>query len=126
MSQERVSPKLKQAMAQIRAVLAEHDIAGNVHLFNGEGHSEYMFHIFDQSWSALTSDKEGIRFTAAMKTGGPEAKVRGEKTINMLCIMRDLSAMTFNMADGLLAKIKQYCEIEETPGVHTPHEGDEN
>ncbi len=114
-------PKLKQAAAEIGAVLKKHDIAGVVELFNGEGNAEYLYHLSTPTWSCLLWDEKGVRFKAKAKTGGPMEKAKAAATINMVHLMRDVAAGTFQFADGLVKLVHQHFDIETEGGRFTPH-----
>lgn len=66
MSLDPVNPKLKEATAEVKAILAKHNIAGMVVLCSGE-QSEYLNYIAapdGPSWSCLIWEPEGVRIRA--------------------------------------------------------------
>lgn len=119
MPREFFDPKLKEAAEEIKVVLRKHDIAGVFELFNGEGHAEFIYHIEEPTWSCLHWDKEGIRFRAKAKTGGPMEKAKAAATINMIHIMRDVASNTFEFADRLVKLVHQHFDIEVEKGRFT-------
>lgn len=114
-------PKLKEAMAEISAVLKKHDIAGTVALVS-ETHSEYLYHF--PTWSAAQLTEEGIRFKAK-STDYPDKATADQALIKSLHVVlqtRDLSAKNFQIMEHLLKKIGEHVDIDHTPFFdHTPH-----
>ena len=90
------SPKLKKAIAQIKDILDEHDIAGAV-VLHTPGHGEHLFKI-DPSYSCAFIDNSpgvhGIRVrTRLQEDYSGDARKRHqaqEDTVNMFDIMSHL------------------------------------
>jgi len=110
-------PKLKEAMKEIRKVMAKHDIAGWITLFSPTN-SEFGMEI-TPTWScAFWEDKdEGkLRFRAKQAELGKEvAKQKIERTAHMIFSMRDLCARGFQYADNMAKLLGTQLQIEHTP-----------
>lgn len=84
------SPKLRQAMEEIKDVLKKHDIAGLVMLHTPPRHSEYLMHIVPSYSCAKFELKEngaieGVRITAKeAETGREKRDQMVHDTVNML------------------------------------------
>jgi hypothetical protein len=120
------SDKLKEAMAEINAVLEKHDVAALV-VLHEPGFSEFRTRI-DPSWSVCHFEptKDGdvaVRFRAkAEDFGGDKAaqKKAIDDTVNMIVHFRDNCAMHFKVMDGLLDMLGKRFEIAKEPGRFTP------
>ena len=85
------SPKLKKAMADIKAILDEHDIAGMVFLHT-PGHGEYMIKI-NPSYSCASIDRGQLRVKCkAEDFGGDKQKQHQvmKDTCNLLSVLSDM------------------------------------
>ncbi len=97
------SAKLRQASAEIKAILKKHDIAGYIHLFE-PGHIEYVLKI-NPSWSVVDVNEKGqLKITPPIEVvGRPElAKKKIADTVNMLANLRLYAgkmAMTLTQAE---------------------------
>ena len=108
-------PKLKEAAAEIQAIMRKHDIAGYTMLMS-KTNSEFMFTL-DPSWSAVVVAEDHIRIRAKeAELGSKEAvKEKAELTAHILCQLRDLSAHGFSVADHLIKKMETVYEIDHKP-----------
>lgn len=100
-------PKLKEAMAEIKAICRKHDIAGYISLVSTT-HSEFGLEV-TPSWScAYWEDKNAtLRFRAKQKELGKDrAKQLIELTCHMIYQIRDLCALGFKFADNMTTKSK--------------------
>jgi len=114
--------KLKQAMAQIQAVLDEHDIGGYVLLYK-EHQSEYLIAV-EPSWSVMHWQGEDIRFKSELADfAGDEAKQRAhtEWTVGMLRHFADLCWQHAEIFEVLLEVLGTVLHIEHTDAEHIPH-----
>lgn len=104
-------PKLQAAMAQIKAVLIEHDIAGVVTL-QGPGAVEYLYEL-SPSWSCVTIENTGmVRIKAQAATGPGSEKERLRVSAGMLLGFLDLARRNQDDVTKLLRCLSQYVEIE--------------
>lgn len=117
------SSKLKEAMAEIKAILTKHDIAGHV-LLQEPGFSEYLMAI-EPSWSVLRVVNNGIRIRSKLQDdfdGDRAAKLAADQaSANLVRHFADLlarDAEIFEQIDELLHKT---WASEHGPGTHTPH-----
>ncbi|MGH8587370.1 MAG: hypothetical protein ACREWE_14710 [Gammaproteobacteria bacterium] len=121
------SPNLKEAMAEIRAVLTKHDVAAYV-LLHEPGFSEFLMAI-DPSWSVMRFDNSdpkglGIRFRAMLEEFGGDREAQRlavEGSVNLVIhfwesLLRDAEVM-----HRLERMLREHFEITETEGVLTPH-----
>ncbi len=87
------SPKLKVAMAEIKAILDKHDIAGIVHLHT-PGHGEYLVKINPSYSCAWVQDGVGYR----LRTDPTDSKEIKHQlvtdTANMIGILTEMMANT--------------------------------
>ena len=106
-------PKLKAAMAEIKAVLRKHDIAGCINLASAT-HTEYLMEI-DPSWSCAffewdENDKMlGIRFRSLSKDykSKKEQRKHQEDTLGMLLGFHD---MNLKLNEMLMAVVRAVCQ----------------
>lgn len=115
-------PRLKEAMAEIKAVMQRHDIAGAITLVSPYA-SEFLYHI-DPSWSVAFfegSDRLRIRARAEDFASQDQAHFCVESTVHMICTTRDIAAQTFGNMERLLAILGEHFEIEHTPHPVEPH-----
>jgi hypothetical protein len=106
------SPKLKNAMAQIKAILEAHDIAGSI-VLHEPGFGEHLLRI-DPSWSCAKFNPvhKELKFQAQVSDfkNAAEAKKKIESTLNMFKIMADLNGQmtlcVMDMSDRLEERYK--------------------
>jgi hypothetical protein len=114
-------PKLKEAMAEISAVLKKHDIAGAVTLVS-KTHSEYKYHF--PTWSAAQITDEGIRFRTkssdyADKQAADQALL---DSLHVVLQIHDLNSQNIKVTDQLIKKIGEHVDFDHVPYFdHTPH-----
>lgn len=114
-------PKLKEAMAEIKAVLKKHDIAGALTLVS-KSHSEYLYHF--PTWSAAQLTDEGIRIRIkssdfADKQAADQALL---DSLHVVLQIHDLNSQNLKVMDQLIKKIGEHVDIDHTPFFdHTPH-----
>lgn len=117
------SPKLKETMARINAILAEQDIAGYV-VLHEPGFAEYRLAIAP-SWSVLQMiGEEGIRLRSKLEDyGGDRERQRKEieATTNLLRHLADLLPTHAQVFEALHGKVAELMEVEHTEGIDTPH-----
>jgi hypothetical protein len=76
-------PKLKEAMAEIMAVIRKHDIAASV-LIENENNAEFLYEL-SPSWSCISIEQDGrVRVKAQAKTGGDAEKERLRVSIGLI------------------------------------------
>lgn len=117
-NEQKFSPKLKEAMEEIKLILNKHDIAGAI-VLHEVGFSEFLFKI-DPSYSCCFFEKnEGggdmlrIRAKAADYAGG--ASERNQKiadTSNMLHHLVETGNHVRETMAKLSEKIDELCETE--------------
>lgn len=109
-------PVLKQAMAEIRAIMNHHDIGGAVTLVSPT-HSEFYYHL-TPSWSACyfpTSNE--LRFRAKKEDFKTEAEQERcvTLTVHMVCQIRDIAAQNFTQMEQVIDRLGEHYKIEHTP-----------
>lgn len=105
-------PKLKEAMAEISAILEKHDIAGQIVLLS-KTHAEFKYRL-DPSWSAITVG-DGFLYIRAKKDelGSEEAVMeKAVLTAHILCQLRDLSSQGYAFSDKLIKELEKVYEID--------------
>lgn len=116
-------PKLKEAAAEIKAILNKHDIAGYISLMS-ESHSEFLMEI-DPPWSCVQwEDKSNgkLRIKASKEMYGDKQDHVISSTAHMIFQMRDLCAQGFSFSEALTKKLEENLEIEHKPFANfTPH-----
>lgn len=117
-------PKLKEAAAEIKAILKKHDIGGYVTLMS-ETHAEFVMEI-TPTWSCAyweDRDEGMLRFKAKTKELGKEkAQKLVEGTCHMIFQMRDLCAQGFSHAEKMCGLLSTQVDIEHKPFSNfTPH-----
>jgi len=120
------SPKLKEAMAEIKAILTKHDIAGHV-LLHEPGFSEYLLAI-SPSWSLLKQhidgDGVGVQIRSKLEDFGCDVEAQhraNEATVNLVHHFAKMLMMDAGIFAGLYDKLEDHWDIETGVGVHTPH-----
>lgn len=105
-------PKLKEAMAEIKALLMKHDLAGYVFIASPT-YSEFM-HKLDASWSAITIDKNVFALRAKEAELGSKEAVhkKAEQTAHILCALQDLCVQGYGLSGQILDAMKTVYEIE--------------
>ena len=120
-------PKLKEVMAEVRAVLRKHDVAGYMILASPIA-SEFGLEI-DPSWSAVRWEDKNtgkLRIKASTKELGQDAAHKlVDNTVHMIFAMGDLCNHGFQQFTSIARLLRQHVEIEilgETKIVpHTEH-----
>lgn len=109
-------PVLKQAMAEIRAVMTKHDIGGAVTLVSAT-HSEFYYHL-TPSWSicyfAAPTQLQFRSKLADFKTEEEQQRCT-ELTVHMVHQLRDLGAQNFTQMSQVIDMLNEHFEIEHTP-----------
>ena len=121
------SPKLKEAMAEINAVLERHDIAAHV-VLHEPGFSEYLWRI-DPSWSVIrfgveSSSVTGFRFRSKLEDYGGDKdlqKREQDASINMIVHFKDMLQRDGVIARNIEEVLKNHIDFEYGESVHTPH-----
>lgn len=115
------SPKLKQAMAQIRTILREHDIAGAM-VLHTPGYSEYYVHL-TPTYSIMTAEpnQEGFRIKMSKEEQRlPENLQKLSDTCNMVDLLgTNMGSLSLPLLD-LYVSLKELLEITNTDTSHTP------
>lgn len=114
-------PKLKEAMAEMKAVMKKHDIAGALALVS-KTHSEYLYHF--PTWSAAQLTEDGIRFRA--KSSEHQSKEAAQQalieSLHVILQIVDLSTKAVEDMGQLIKQIREVIEFDHTPYKgHTPH-----
>lgn len=122
------SPKLREAMDEIAAVLKKYDCMGMIHLTD-QSHGEFLLGL-ETSWSYIKleetpSGKTGIRILAkGIKVGTPEHK-NLEATVGAICDFADQCNNWGQQMYKLKALLQQSMEIDHDPlGHHRIHNDD--
>lgn len=114
MTDIKYDPRLKEAMAEIRAICRKHDIASYVALVS-KTHSEFGLEVTPTWSAAYWEDKnEGkLRFRVKQaEVGKDRAKQLIELTCHMIYQIRDLCIMGFNFSENMTKLIEQQVEVE--------------
>lgn len=110
MSEQDYDPKLKEAMAEIRAVLHKHDISGFVSLASPT-HVEYGLFIEKPSWSMVKWNDDGT-FVFQVRKAHPE---RTDQTAHMLYGIRDTSKYIGGALDTMLELLESQVDVDHVP-----------
>lgn len=116
------SPKLKEAMAEIKAILTKHDIAGHV-LLHEPGFSEYLLAV-EPSWSVLQLIDGGVRIRSKLVdfNGDKDAQHKAsESTASLIRIFADLLERDSILFEKMHDILMEHWDITHTQGIHTPH-----
>lgn len=109
-------PKLKEAAAEIRAILRKHDLAAYIAMASPT-HGEFAMEI-TPTWSAVKwEDRDNGKLRIRVKEaelGKEKAHALAESTAHMIFQLRDLTALGFKMTDNLAEILKAEIEIEHT------------
>lgn len=127
MDEYQYSARLKEAMAEIKAVLRRYDIASYV-VLSEPGCSEYLFDL-EPSWSAMQLVKGADNAVVGMRVRAKRAEFdsaeaqhrRIEDTLNLLTHLSDLLGEHRQAFAQLRARIEEKVDAEHSEGVHTPH-----
>lgn len=115
------SPKLREAMSEIIAIIKRHDIAAHVVLY--ENHlSEFLLAI-DPSWSLAWFEDQGLRLRSKLTDfGGDQEAQRAalERTVGMLRHFSDLAERDHSLFEVVLADLGRRFDIEHAGGEVAP------
>lgn len=117
------NPKLKDAMEEVKAILAKYDIAGSVTLCSGE-QSEYLHWVASPhgpSWSCLLWEPQGIRIRAKAKRDMSE-RYRLNSTVKMIHTMRDVLALNWGLYNDVAKLTERHLEIDHGERAHLSHD----
>lgn len=108
-------PNLKTAMAQIRAILNEHDIGGAVTLVSPT-HCEFYFHL-SPSWSICYFNGPELRFRARRRdfTTAEEQQRCVELTVHLIHQIRDMNVQSFTQMERVIDMLKEHFDIDHKP-----------
>jgi hypothetical protein len=116
------SPKLKEAMAEIKAIIIKHDIAAHV-LLHEPGFSEYLLEI-EPCWSILKLEKKGIRIRSKLEdfAGDRDAQRKAsEDTTSLIRHFADLLARDSEIFEQIYKMLLKHWDITHSKGIHTGH-----
>jgi hypothetical protein len=121
------SPKLKNAMEEVKEILRKYDIAGVV-VLHTPGNSEYLNHLTPTYSCASQASNGNMVFKSAKKHFTDEAerinKLRD--TSNMLALLAEpLGICAMNMIE-MSEKFDEAHNAEHTDGGHTSHNAQNN
>lgn len=122
MNELNYSPTLKEAMAEIKAIIAKHDISGHV-ILHEPGFSEYFFAI-EPSWSLLKIEKNGIRIRSKLEdfAGNKDAqKKASENTVSLIRHFIDDMVRDTKLFEQIYKMLSKHWDITHSQGIHTPH-----
>ena len=119
------SPKLKQAMEEIKKIIKENDIAGFV-LLHTPGYSEFL-NAVSPSYSCAKIEDGQIKFRIKTSEIGKEkAKALAEGTYNMITHFADQMTWYANMYIDAHDILKKQWGGDEDRGSITSHEQQNN
>ena len=109
------SPKLKNAMEEIKQVLKKHDIGGLI-ILHTPGYGEHYIKL-SPSYSALELTRKGVIMRAKGKS-----QETIENSLNLLKIIIDLGLFQIYPLMGMSKKMDEYYSAEYDKGKHTGHD----
>lgn len=118
MSDTPYDSKLKEAMAEIQAILEKHDIAAHITLVSPT-HGEFTYHF--PTWGVITpeekNDLTGFRFRSKREDfASKQAQLDAtEVSVHVLFSLRDVAANTVIMMDAIATELRQHMEIDHVP-----------
>jgi hypothetical protein len=116
-------PRLQDAAERIKEILREFDIAGVVTLCSGNGHAEYVNYVTEPTWSCLSFHEGAVRVRAKVKSAPAEdrvlEKIKLQKTVNTVILMRDVLANQYLMFYGLSKKLHEVLDIQESAAINS-------
>lgn len=86
------SPKLKQAMEEIKSILAKHDIGAMV-VLHTPGHSEFLNKL-NPSYSCIIQTGDNIRFRSKLADYGGDKQAWQKKTTDSLNLLQCITETT--------------------------------
>ena len=104
-------PKLKEAMAEIKAICRKHDIAGDIRLVS-DSHSEFAYE-FSPSWSVVSLQGSQLRIKAKradFKTKAQQ-KLCVDMSIGMIHMFRDLNVQGFENMQRMVDMLGKHFDI---------------
>lgn len=115
------SPKLREAMTEIKAIIERYDIAAHVVLYD-DHLSEFLLAI-DPSWSvACFEGHGGMRFRSKLEDFGGDReaqKAASERTVGMLRHFADLAERDHDLFEQVLAELSKIIDFDFSGGVIT-------
>ncbi len=112
--EQQYDPKLKEAMAEIRAILHKHDISAFVSLASPT-HVEYGLFVEKPSWSMIKWNDDKDSFVFQLRTAHPEYT---DQTAHMLYGIRDTSIYIASAVAEMLDRLEKVVDVEHMPGGH--------
>ena len=114
------SPKLRQAMTQIKAIMQRHDIGGLV-VLHTPGYGEFNLKINPSySCAKFTPDGKGIAVsTKYLKVGKEQKQKILSDTVNMLDVIGDLGGKLSLNTMQVLEMIAEHVDIDYDEGTIT-------
>jgi len=117
------SPRLKEIMAEIKALLQPHDIAAYV-ILHEPGYSEYL-HSISPTWSIIRMEEKGLRLRSNLEedyAGDQQAqKLAHNRTANLVCHFVNILENDANIFKSVKVILDKHWHITSLPGTHTPH-----
>jgi hypothetical protein len=116
-------PDLKEAMEKIKAILDEHQIAGEI-ILASRSHVEFLHHFPKWSIAQLNKERNGIDIRSMREDfESQEQQHRDtEDSVSIICEIRDMAAQTFMIFDNVVKELENHMEIDHTPfNNFTPH-----
>lgn len=116
-------PRLQDAAERIKEIMREFDIAGVVTLCSGNGHAEYVNYVTEPTWSCVSFDDGVVRVRAKVKSAAAEdrvlEKIKLQKTVNTIALMREVLANQYLMFYGLSEKLHEVLDIQESAAINS-------
>ena len=116
------SPKLKKAMAQIKTILDENDIAGSV-VLHTPGFAEYLIKV-DPTYACTKVEGDMVRIKAKLVDFNGDKEAWSKKitdTVNMLeCLAESNGRNALNIY-SVLDELNKKLDIESGTSSHTSH-----
>lgn len=104
------SPKLREAMEEVKAVLKKYDIAATV-VLHTPGYAEYL-HALSPSYSYVSTDAETIRITTKKSDSLEVKQEKLTNSANMLKILCDTNKMLYRNLERVSYMLDEMVEAE--------------
>ena len=104
-------PKLKEAMEEVKAILAKHDIAAIVVLAS-QTHGEHLYHV-NPSWSCVKLEGDALRIKA-QRQDFPDLETQKKcvtESVGMLAVFMDVANIASKNMESMLEVIGQHIEF---------------
>lgn len=114
-------PVLKQAMKEIKSVLAKYDIGGHV-ILSSKNHGEFLFHFPSWSKAQLEDIEDPGQFGIRFKAKGKDEDGTIASSVFFFQLVQQQCGQAFMSCEEILKQLSAKMKIEGGPEGPFPHD----